>query len=279
MGSKKKSSTSSVSQYSPPEWLKPELLHATGEARRLYESPVGTEFFPELTYVPYGPTSLAALQQMEARAGAPSPMLGALEDEATRTLQGQYLTAGTNPYLGGLFDIGASDIGAAMASQFGRGNRAGSGAHARALSQGYENLATRLYGGAYDQERAQMRQMAALAPSIYQAGFAPSQQLMRVGGLREEEQARALQDQMARFEFEQTYPYAKYDAYLNPLLGIGGLGYGTRTGQQVTRQGGGGGGFGGAMGGAMTGASVGSAAGPWGAAGGAILGGLLGAFG
>lgn len=93
------------------------------------------------------------------------------------TINGKYLDPATNPYLDATYKHAAGLVGADVDSRFEKAGRYGSGAHQGVLQEGLNNLATNIYGGNYQQERA--RQAAAItgAPTFDTgaagAGYAP----------------------------------------------------------------------------------------------------------
>ena len=78
----------------------------------------------------------------------------------------------------------------------------------------YGDLASQIYGGAYQQERARQLQAAQLAPALAQQDYADIAQLAQVGQQREALSEAQLADAMQRFQFEQQKPYTKLREYL-----------------------------------------------------------------
>lgn len=65
-----------------------------------------------------------------------------------------------NPYLDRAFDMGSEKVRNAVNDQFSIAGRYGSGAHQDVMQQGMNDLATQLYGGAYESERGRQMQAA-----------------------------------------------------------------------------------------------------------------------
>lgn len=131
------------------------------------------------------------------------------------TLSGRYLDPATNPYLQSTYDQAARNVGNSVNSQFAASGRYGSGAHAGVLAQGLGNLATNIYGGNYEQERARQMQALGMLPQFNSRDY---QNLSALTGANQ-----ALSD----------YPYQQLSRYGGLLQGAGG-GYGTTTGTQQT---------------------------------------------
>lgn len=133
------------------------------------------------------------------------------------------------------------------------------------------------------QELTRQLGAAAAAPQIYGQQFLPAQTLAQVGAQREAIAAQPLQEQMARFGFEQRLPYEQLSGYLSSVYGSPLGSYGTPApqpqyaGNQMV------GALGGALAGGLGGYALGQAFGGLNFGGGyglpalgAIGGGLLG---
>jgi hypothetical protein len=106
-------------------------------------------------------------------------------------------------------------------------------------------------------------------PGYAQADYADMAQLADVGRQREAMAQALINDQIARWNFEQQMPADKLAQYAQLIRGDFG---GTRSTTAPYSSGAG------ILGGATAGAGAGAPFGPWGAGVGAILGGLLGAI-
>jgi hypothetical protein len=254
----------------PSEFVKPYYEEALGQAQQLYQSDV-PQYFPQATYTPFSGQTEAALQLQEQRALAGSPLLGSSQQEIQNILSGQYLNPATNPYLQQTFQRAAGDVQSQLGSMFAKGGRYGSAAMAETAGRTMGDIASQIYGSAYNQERARQLQAAQLAPQMAQQDYADIAQLAQVGQAREGLQEAALADAMQRFQFEQQKPYTKLREYLASI--------GAPTSQQTVSQQPiyrnlGANLLGGALGGAQLAGLVPGMTGGMGA----IGGGLLGAF-
>lgn len=126
-------------------------------------------------------------------------------------------------------------------------------------------------GSLYGQDRAQQLSALGLAPELGNQSYLDAQQLAGIGSQRQQMSQNAIDDAIARFDFQQNLPYMQLGQYQNALTGLMGGGFGSTTTPYHTNR------AAGAMGGALAGAQLGSSFGPWGTAIGAIGGGLLGA--
>lgn len=228
----------------PPKWQQPYLERGLGYAQDAY-SRAGS--IPNVA--PLSNESTQALDHISSRAGY-NPITNAQQDLATKTMQGGFL--GSNPYLDQTFNQAALATQNQLASQF-----AGSGRNVDASmglrSQQLNDLATGIYGGAYNDERNRQNQVLGMSPQLQQGAYADYDRLAGVGASREGYQQELL-----------DAPGNALDQYMNRVSGN--MGSTTITPQSRNRASG-------ALGGAMMG---GQALGPWGALGGGILGGIFG---
>lgn len=115
-----------------------------------------------------------------------------------KVLSGGYMNG--NPYLDRTFDRAAGQVRNRMDTQFAQAGRYGSDAHQSVMADQYNNLATDIYGGAYNQERGYMNQAASMLPSIYGQGINNIQGLLSVGS-REDQ----LADEQANWDVYDPY--------------------------------------------------------------------------
>jgi hypothetical protein len=248
MGSK--SGGNQTTRTEPPKYQLPYLERGLGYAQDQYSR---TGSIPNVA--PLSSESTQALDHITQRANY-NPITGAQQDLATKTMQGGFL--GSNPYLDATFNKAALATQNQLASQF-----AGSGRNVEASeglrSQQLNDLATQVYGGAYENERNRQNQVLGMSPQLQQGAYADYDRLAGVGASREGYQQELL-----------DAPGQALDQYLNRVSG--------NMGQTLINSGSRNRGAG-VLGGGMMGAQMGGQFGPWGSLIGGIGGGLLGGFG
>ena len=225
--------------------IRPFVEYGLNEAQNLYQTNT-PEYFAGQTYVDPSAQTEFALNSAEQIARGGNPLVSGALQQQQDVISGKYLQ--NNPYfnqaLAGASQgatqtyndaIKAAQGGASMAGRYGSGasadiqNRAAS-TLATTLANKYGDLAYQNYAN----ERGMQNTAATNAPTLSQARYQDVNQLMNVGKVREDYSQQALEDQIARFEFEQNKPYNKLQAYL-------GAAYGAPTGQVTTTQTSGGG--------------------------------------
>ena len=239
-------SQSSTTKNELDPTVRPYVEYGLSEAKNLYQTTT-PEYFPTQTYVSPSAQTQSALQAAQQRALAGSPLTASAQQQQLGTVQGQYLNAG-NPYL--MNALAAPTAAATQAyndairqaqSTASMAGRYGSNTSADIQNRAAQTLATTLtnkYGDLayqnYGAERARQEAAALQAPQLAQSDYQDINQLMNVGQIAEDYQQKALEDQIARYEFEQNKPYTKLQAYL-------GAAYGAPVGQVTQTQSSGGG--------------------------------------
>lgn len=246
---------SSTTRVEPPKYQLPYLQSGLASASSLYNSQT-----PNNTVAPFSPETEQALQGTAARATAGSDITRSANDLATQTLNGGFL--GSNPYLDQTFNRAALQTQNQLAGQF-----AGSGRNVDASeglrSQQLNDLATGIYGGAYDSERNRQNQVLGMSGQLANQDYTDLGQLANVGAQREQ-QSQDLLDAPGR----------NLDQFLTRVGGN--FGSNTISPSSRNRIAGG---LGGGMLGSQLGSQIGGNFGGSGSQWGGIAGGLLGAYG
>lgn len=189
------------------------------------------QYYPGQAYAGFAPETEMALQGMSGRALMGSPLTSAAQNELTRTMSGQYLGEG-NPYFNNamnaayqpLLEKFQQNIAPTIAGQFSLAGRYGSGGHQSALNQATNDLtrnmadaAAKARYGDYNAERQRMTQGMLFAPDLANQDYADLERLGYVGGVREGMQQNAINDSMARWNYNERAPFDWASEYLNVL--------------------------------------------------------------
>jgi hypothetical protein len=211
--------------------IQPYLKYGLDESRRLYEAG-GPKYFTGKTYVGPSEATSTGLEALRARAAAGSPLTSAAQNQLYGTIQGDYL--GGNPFFQGAFQPAAQAATDAFNTAIGnvtsaasKAGRYGSGAMQNMQTAAAGQLAQKLTGTAgqlayqnYADERARQQQATFGAPSLAEADYADINKMLAAGQLGEGYEAKALESDINRFNFEQNAPYANISNYLNQVYGF-----------------------------------------------------------
>lgn len=251
-GSGSKSTTNTVAE--PPAFIQPYLKDAANQSFGLYnEGP--KQYFPGSTAVPFSPQTQQALDMTQQRAVNGSPLVDQAKGYNSDVVGGGYLKSnpfangssaiagnfsGSNPQLDQTFNRAADRVQQRLQSGFAGAGRDISAARPVA-AQEYNDLATNIYGGAYQQD--QNRRLAAqqgdqstaanaygaergyqqgamtFAPTLANQDYVDAQALQGVGSQYEDLYGRQLQSDINRFDFNQSAPGSALDEYIARITG------------------------------------------------------------
>lgn len=248
------SSGNQTTRTEPPRYQLPHLTGSLESAQNLYNQRSAGQ-----SVAPLSAESNQALTGISNLAQSGNTVNQAGSNLATQTLQGNFL--GSNPYLDETFNRASLATQNQLASQF-----AGSGRNVEASqglrSQQLNDLATNIYGGAYDQERNRQQQTLAMSPQLGAAQYGDLNALAGVGASREGYQQELL-----------DAPGNALDDYISRISGNMGQTY-INSGSRNRASG--------ALGGGMMGAQMGGqmfGGNPWAQGIGGLLGGIAGGWG
>src|SRR5690606_27133260 len=174
--------TTTVQKADPWSGQQPYLTAVFKQAKDLSKAP--TSFFPGQTYAPFSSETSAAMDRQTARAVGGSPLTAAGQGELTKTLSGDYLSAG-NPYFSGMADRITAKVLPGIDSRFAASGRLGSGLHGRAVGEGLGDAIGSLAYQNYGDERTNMMRGMLFAPEMAQQDYFDIAKLAEVGAQRE----------------------------------------------------------------------------------------------
>ena len=240
------------------------LFDEVTRLERLANTP--REFFPGQTFAERTPIQMEGRQNVLDLARGGSPLVDVGQQALMDTLSGRFLAPDA------LRAAAAPVINQAVPGLnrgFAALGRGGSGAQARAVSEGISNA----LGNVFQGERNRMMSALGQVPVFEDLRFNPGRQLQALGAQDRAENQLAIDEAMARHNFAQTEELERRNIFLNQLLGVGGIG---STTTQVQPSGGSGLGALLGLAGTVAGAFFG---GPPGAAIGGSIGSMLGSGG
>jgi hypothetical protein len=224
------------------------LSKASSQASQPYN------FYNGDTIAGFTPTQQAGQQLATQRAMAGSPTLNSANNLATNTLNGNYLSPDSNPYLKQNVNTALNDVQTRVNSQF-NGNNYGSTANQELLTRNLGDTAAQMYGNNYTNERNNQMQTMGQAPQLANADYNDANQLMNVGGQQQNQAQQYLTAGANAFNGANGYNQQQLDNYGRAVnLGMGGGNTTTATGPNPNQSNG----MASALGGALSGAGLGS---------------------
>lgn len=228
---KAKTQTTTQTQ-GPPAYAEKELRFGMEEARRLYDQGLPA-FYPNQTYAGFAPQQEEALRLAEQRAMRGSPLVDTAQNQLQRTLSGEFL--GANPYIDPMITAANRNITRqfgetvmpSVQSSLGRSGRYGNNAATqklyenaqRALAEQLADTEVGIRGNAYAQERQLMNAAIGQAPSLAAQDYVDIAQLAGVGEQRQGMEQNRINEDMQRYQYENTIDQQALDQFLARLQG------------------------------------------------------------
>lgn len=263
------SSGNSVTRIEPPSYQLPYLQSGLQRAEGLFNTG-GPQQYGGQTVVPFAPQTEAALAGTEARAMGGSPVVAGAQGYVGDTLGGKYLEQG-NPYLDAQIGRAADTVYNQTTSRFARSGR-NAGAAQPVFQDIVSDLTSRMYGDAYEGERNRQQGVLPFVTPLAEQDYRDLTALRGVGAEVEDLSGRVIDDERARYDYEQARPGMNLDAFLGRVTGN----MGQTTSQPIYRNR-----AAGALGGALAGNELASmfSTNPWVRGIGAVGGGIFGGWG
>jgi hypothetical protein len=186
------------------------------------------EYYGGQTVADQDPATLEAYDAALERARMGNATVGAAEGYTQDVLGGRYLSPESNPYLRGTYDLASRAVTEnyrdavlpLLESRFagaGQTRSAGyMGARSRAdqaLGRSLGDLATNIYGGAYDAERGRQESARSASQMFADEDFRNINAINDVGARRTQYQQSLLDDLLARFNFRRDEPFLRIGRY------------------------------------------------------------------
>ncbi len=216
----------STTVQSIPDELKPLASAYTSKAIGLGNQgfqPYGGQRFADLNS-----TQNQGIGMVRDRALNGSATMDNAEQALNQTIQGQ-----SNPYLDAMVNKAQQSVlGNANAASVRSGSFGNSGIAEQAAKQ-MGDVATQMYGGAYENDAARRMQAVGMAPTFGNAAYTDAQQLMNAGQIQQDQKQQGLDFNYQQFQDAQNLPYKQLAAQ----AGVFGSGLGSTS---TTKQTGGG---------------------------------------
>lgn len=218
----------STTTNSIDERFSPLITYATDAARGIQQQ--GYTPYSGQRYADTNATQNAGIGMVQDRALNGSPVLNQANQTITRTLQGGQ----TNPYLDSLVQKAQGGVMGNMAAMQAKSGSFGNSGIAETGAKQMGDIATQMYGNAYNTDRANQMQALQLAPTYGDQAYKDAGQLMNAGQFQQDQAQRGNDFAYQQFQDQQNLPYKQMAAY-SGLLGSSGS-----TSSSTTQQSGGG---------------------------------------
>jgi len=206
--------TSGLSQFAQPY-----AEYGLAEALRQYQAGAPA-YYPGQTYAGLSPQTEQALRAAEQRALAGSPVMQAGQDYLQQVLSGGFL--GGTPGLEAAIQRATQPAQAAAMSGLAQRGRLGSGLGSQVVAQTVGDIAAEMSYQDYLNERTRQQQALQFAPTYAQADYYDISRLANVGAAREAQAQKAINEAMARYQYEQNAPQQQLGQFMDVVYGFPG---------------------------------------------------------
>lgn len=215
---------SSTTVQSIPDELKPLASAYTNKAISLSHQPF--QPYTGQRYADLNTSQRLGIGMVQDRALNGGQMLGNAESALSQTIAGQ-----TNPYLDAIVNKAQASVLANASAAAARSGSFGNSGIAEMAARQMGDVATSMYGGAYDADASRRLQAIGMAPGINAAGYQGAQQLFNVGQIMQDQNQQNLDFGYSQFQEAQNLPY-KNLASMSGVFGsnLGGKSTTTQTG-------------------------------------------------
>lgn len=196
-----------------PAWLQPAVQQGVQGAQSLYQQGA-PEMYPGQMTAPFSSQTQGALDMLESNARSGAGTQGAL-DTYNATVGGDYLFGGDG--FNAAFQAASNRIIPQVQSMYSRAGRSGSGLAQTAMTQALGDS----FAGLYNAERGRQQGALGMAPQMAGLSALPGQQLAGVGGVYDAQAQAQLDEDIARYQYENGGAEAmNLDQYLSRLGGV-----------------------------------------------------------
>jgi hypothetical protein len=217
----------STSSSEPWKGVQPILTDYLNQGQAQFNKPFSFNSGDQIA--PFSPEQQYGLAATTQRAINGSPVNLAAQNNATATLNGDFMSPDSNPWLKGAYDTAANAATGRVNSIFNNNNFGGT-AHQETLGRNLTELGDSIYGGNYQQERGRQMSAMGMAPQLAETDYRDMQALLGVGDARQGLAQQYLNQQNSLFDSNNNYKQQQLDNYGNVVrTGMGAGGTSTST--------------------------------------------------
>lgn len=191
---------SSTTVQEIPAELKPLASRYTQEATKMFNTPFRA--YSGQRYADLNPTQYASLGMTADRALGGSQTFNNAESNLNQMMGG-----GSNPYLDAMYDKAARGMTSNYNAATVKSGSFGNSGLGEQLATGLGDLATGMYGGAYESDQARRMQAIGMAPQFANQAYMDANQLMSAGQTLQDQEQQQKDFGFEEFMRQQNYPY------------------------------------------------------------------------
>ncbi len=209
-----------TSSTTPWAGVQPSITNYLNQAQTQFNKPFQYNSGDQIA--PFSPEQQYGMSATTQRAIDGSPVNAAAQKNITNTLNGDYLSPNSNPWLKANVGQALDDVTGRVNSQFSNSNFGGS-ANQELLSRNLGATAAGMYGSNYTGERNNQLSAAGMAPTLANTDYQDLNALQGVGAQRQGLSQQYLDQANGLYNNYNGYGQAQLDNYGNAVrTGMGG---------------------------------------------------------
>jgi hypothetical protein len=212
MGKDSGSTQTSTQTAGPWKGAEPFVTDYLNQGQAQFNKPFS--FNPGDQIAPFSPEQQYGLAGTTQRAINGSPVNLAAQNNATATLNGDFMSPDSNQWLKGAYDTAADAETGRINSIFNNNNFGGT-AHQETLGKSLTELGNNIYGGNYQQERGRQMSAMGMAPQLAETDYRDMQALLGVGDARQGLAQKYMNQQNDLWNGKNNYGQNQLDNYGN----------------------------------------------------------------
>lgn len=178
------------------------------------------DYYPGSTVAPMSNYTQAAINAQAQRAANGSPLVDAAQRQLTDTMQGKYLNADSNPYLGSAINAATAPVEAAVNSAFSSAGRYGpNAAMTDQLARSIGDISSGMAYQNYSDERNRQNQGMLFAPQLAQQDYFDINQLGASGSALDAYNQALIDADIQRYNYGQDADWNRTMQYISAVNG------------------------------------------------------------
>jgi hypothetical protein len=200
-----------------PYWQREKLIDLTDRAKLLSEQPMS--YYGGRTVAGFSPEQSMAQNLARMRATGGSSLIRGAQGQVGDIIGGKYLTPDSNPWLKSYYEKAAETAMPQIDTAAVNAGRYGGGAWGQMRGRTAGELASGIYGKAYETERDRQMQATNMAVPLAREDYYDIGKLAAVGEEKQGMEQALIDAGVKKHEFQQMEPWQRLGMYRNLVTG------------------------------------------------------------
>lgn len=213
------STATTTSKSEPWDQQKPYLEYGFQQARNQYDKSTPAQYYGGQQVADLNPDQQTSYGMVRQQVSDPNSVVNTATKNLNDTMNGTYLNPASNPFLSDSVKLATRDALGAADSAASRYGAYGSSDWNNTRQQTASDIATKMYGDNYNNERNRQLQAYGLAPTVNQAGLSNAQTLNTMGGQQQNQAQQLINADMNKWNYLQNADWQNLQKYMQLVQG------------------------------------------------------------